>query len=292
MAAASLSRGEVNAAALQPEMAGQLQDKYTIIQEAGSSNVKLMFNHLEEPLADKEFRQALAYAIDKEDLVAKAQRGYGVKGNPGIYAPGNRWYAGDAVQYDPNGQKVQELMTELGYELVASEGRANPSWTKDGQEVKLNILCDSDLIRVAEVLQERLATAGFSLEIQSVEVKVRDTKILSWDFDLALNSHGGLGGDPEILSKFILVGDFNSARYDQNPHLVELIQKQKTIMDEDERKEMVQQIQKLYAEDVPVLTLYYPNSYWAHDGKIPLYYTSEGIAIGVPIPLNKLSFVQ
>jgi len=98
--------------------------------------------------------------------------------------------------------------------------------------------------------------------------------------------------DPEILNKFILVDDFNSARYTQNRQLTDLIAKQKSIMDVRERKGIVSQIQRLYADELPVLTLYYPNCYWAHDGKIRLFYTGEGIAIGVPIPLNKLSFIQ
>lgn len=291
MAAASLSKGEVNATAIQPEMAGQLKDKYTVIQESGSSNVKLMFNHQKGPFSSREFRQALAYALNRDELVAKALRGYGAIGNPGIYAPGNQWYNADVAQYDQNLQKMQALLTQLGYKLVtAQDGKENGYWTKNGQEVKLRLLCEPTIVRAAEVVKEQLGKAGFQTEIQSMETKVRDSKILTWDFDLALNSHGGLGGDPESLNKFILANDFNSARYNNNQQLNDLIAKQKSAMNTGERKEIVGQIQKLYADELPVLTLYYPNSYWAHDGKIPLFYTGEGIAIGVPIPLNKLSF--
>jgi len=293
MAAAALSKGEVNATAIQPEMTSQLKDKYSVIQESGSSNVKLMFNHQKEPFSAREFRQALAYALNRDELVAKALRGFGVIGNPGIYAPGNQWYNADVAQYNQNLPKMQELLSQLGYKLVtAQDGKENGHWTKDGQEIKLRLLCEPTLVRAAEVVKEQLEKAGFLVEIQSVETKVRDAKIVSWDFDLALNSHGGLGGDPEILNKFILVDDFNSARYTQNRQLTDLIAKQKSIMDVRERKGIVSQIQRLYADELPVLTLYYPNSYWAHDGKIPLFYTGEGIAIGVPIPLNKLSFIQ
>ena len=63
-------------------------------------------------------------------------------------------------------------------------------------------------------------------------------------------------------------------------------------MDADKRKDMVFEIQKLYAEDMPALTLYYPKSYWAHDGSLTIYFTMDGVAIGIPIPLNRMSFVQ
>ena len=55
---------------------------------------------------------------------------------------------------------------------------------------------------------------------------------------------------------------------------------------------MVFQIQVLYAEDMPSLTLCYPKSHWAHDGSLELYYTMDGIASGVPIPLNRMCFVK
>jgi peptide/nickel transport system substrate-binding protein len=55
--------------------------------------------------------------------------------------------------------------------------------------------------------------------------------------------------------------------------------------------ETVQQIQAIYAEELPAITLYYPDWYWAHDGRIELFYTEGGIASGIPIPLNKMAFL-
>ena len=34
------------------------------------------------------------------------------------------------------------------------------------------------------------------------------------------------------------------------------------------------------------------DSYWVHDGKVDMYYTKQGVANGIPIALNKLSFVK
>jgi len=63
-------------------------------------------------------------------------------------------------------------------------------------------------------------------------------------------------------------------------------------MDTEKRKTLVFQIQEVYAEDLPALTLYYPKWYWAHDGTVSLFYTKDGLAFGVPIPLNRMSFVE
>jgi peptide/nickel transport system substrate-binding protein len=73
--------------------------------------------------------------------------------------------------------------------------------------------------------------------------------------------------------------------------LTQLINDQLTEMDPVKRRGIVFQIQEVYAEEVPALTLYYPRSYMAHDGVISLYYTMDGIASGVPIALNRMCFV-
>jgi peptide/nickel transport system substrate-binding protein len=83
----------------------------------------------------------------------------------------------------------------------------------------------------------------------------------------------------------------NSARYYEDGELVDLLEEQQSEIDEDDRAEMIFEAQELYAEDLPAITLYYPNWYWAHNGDVDLFFTKGGIAIGVPIPLNKMAFL-
>ena len=118
-----------------------------------------------------------------------------------------------------------------------------------------------------------------------------DTKVMAWDFDLALLGHGGLGADPDYLRRMTLDETLNSARYYEDGELVDLLEDQQSEIDEDDRAEMIFEAQELYAEDLPALTLYYPNWYWAHNGEADLFFTKGGIAIGVPIPLNKMAFL-
>ena len=293
MATAALSNGDVNAISIQPEMAENLKDSgFDVISESGSINVKLMFNYTKSPFDNIEFRQALAYAINRQDLVAKAQRGYGLEGNPGMLSPENSWYNVNVEQYKYDLAKNAEILGRLGYTRETSVENEEGFWAKDGDKLSFEILCSPDLIRAAEVLKEQLKKAGVDIRIKSLENKTRDAKIIGWDFDIALNQHGGLGGDPNTMNKLIVGDNFNSVRYFENAELVKVLKEQSTAMDEKERIELIDNAQKLYALDLPALTLYYPTYYWGHDGQIPLFYTKEGIGIGVPIPLNKLSFVN
>jgi peptide/nickel transport system substrate-binding protein len=102
-----------------------------------------------------------------------------------------------------------------------------------------------------------------------------------------------MGGDPEILNRIIGEGyTFNSARYTADQKLNDLLSEEVSEMDPAKRKELVDEVQSVYAQDLPALPLYYSDSYWAFDGKVDMYYTKRGIANGIPIAQNKLSFVR
>jgi peptide/nickel transport system substrate-binding protein len=279
-AAASLMQGDVDAAEIQPEMIDQLSGFEILSMPEHASVYKLMINHQKEPMSDKRFRQALAYAIDRDKLVEIVARGYGLAGSPGFIPPDNDWY-NPAMEglYPHDPAKAEELLGDMGY---------------DGETVEILIKGgDARAERIGELIEADLAAVGIDVELRAMDSKTIDSKVQDWDFDLALNSHGGLIGDPNILA-FLTTGwdHFNSARYRENDELTEVLEAQVCEMDEDERHELIDRAQVLHAEDVPILPLYYPDAFVAHDGKVYLYYTCNGICLGTPTALgNKLAFV-
>ena len=131
------------------------------------------------------------------------------------------------------------------------------------------------------------------ISLRTVDSKTLDSMVTEWKFDLALNSHGGMGADPEILKR--MTGDgytFNSARYTENSELNELLDGEVAEIDEQKREDLIDRIQVIHAQELPVLPLYYADTYWAHDGRVEMYYTRQGIANGVPLALNKQIFVS
>ncbi|MDZ7761060.1 MAG: ABC transporter substrate-binding protein [Desulfovermiculus sp.] len=74
----SLSTGQVDLAGIQPQMADKLERQgFEVIRDERGWNKKLMINHNKPPTDEKRFRQALAYAMDRQELVDKAQQGVG-----------------------------------------------------------------------------------------------------------------------------------------------------------------------------------------------------------------------
>ncbi len=288
MVTSALIQGEVNAASILPEMVDNMKaSDFTVISCPYGWCAKLTINHKKEPLNDKRFRQAMAYAIDRQSMVDITQRGHAIPGSQGLLPPNNRWYNPNIEQYNYDPDKVRQLLGELGYEL-----------NNDGYLSKDNKILELELITqtaygfkdVGQFIKDNLEDVGIKTNLIVLEGKSLDAKVETWDFDISIYGHGGLY-EPSILPKIITGQGFNSARYTSNDRLNRVLEDQLHEMDPDARLQMVQGAQALYAEDIPAITLYYPDWYWAHDGKIDIYYPDEGVASGIPIPLNKSAFV-
>lgn len=290
MAPTALMREEVNATAIPPETVDAVRGEgLTIISQSGDWNAKLMINHEKEPMSSKEFRHALASAINRTELVEIAQRGHAIRGSPGLLSPNSLYYNPNIVKYEYNPQRAKDIFESMGYQL-----KEDGYYWKDGKILELELITAPRMgfERVAEIIGRQLGKVGIKVSVRSLESKTLDYRVMNQQFDLAISGHGGIGGDPSILNKAIL-GEFGtSANYTKNETLNQLLEAHLHEMDEGKRKEIVREIQGIYAEELPALTLYYPTWYWGHDGSVDIYYTMSGIARGIPLPLNKLAFME
>jgi len=288
MAAAALEKKDVDAVGVPAETVEKLKkENFVVLSGPRDGITKIMVNHKKEPFSDSMFRQALYYAIDRQALVDNALRGFGVAASPGLFAPDSEWCNSNVEQYKYDPAKAEALMKDMGY---AKDGQY---FSKDGKSLEIEMLVTSTNERVGEMIRQQLDQAGFKVTLRSVDAKTLDSLVGVWNFDLALNSHGGMGGDPEILNRIIGEGySFNSARYTSNQKLNDLLDQEVSETDASKRKELVNEVQEVYAQDLPALPLYYSDSYWAHGGLVDAYYTKQGVANGIPIAINKLSFVS
>ena len=212
-------------------------------------------------------------------------RGHAVAGSPGMVPPTSAWFNPATPHYDYDTTEARRLLESLGYVKNGSH------FEKNGQRLSLNLIAAADYLDLGQFIAAQLQAVGIDVDFQTFESKTVDNKVGDWDFELSIYGHGGLY-EPSFLQRSIIGDGFNSARYTDNAELTTLLSAQLTEMDPATRKDIIDRIQVLYAEDVPALTLYYPVSYWAYDSSLPLYYTMDGISIGVPIPLNRMSFVS
>jgi peptide/nickel transport system substrate-binding protein len=297
----ALSTGAVDLANIQPEMAEVLEKKgMMVLKNARGWNKKLMINHRIEPFRQKAFRKALAYAINQQEIIDKAHQGFGSPASFGLLSPDHEYYSPNASTYPHDPAKARQILESLGYEKGASG-----FYAKGGKALQVEILASNITVagesvadRDGEVMKRQLEAVGIHVDLVNLEQTTTDVKIRNWDFQLAISGHGGLLGDPMILERMIepgsTSGSVNSARYDANEELLELLKAQMLEMDPEKRKALVYRCQEIYADELPAISLYYPDSMAAYNpGKgIRWYYTQGGIALGIPIAQNKMSLVR
>jgi peptide/nickel transport system substrate-binding protein len=293
---AALATGQADLAAIRPEMIESLRrEGICVIEDKRGWVRKLMINHRRFPFSERRFRQALAHAIDREELIAKSQRGHASVASFGLLSADHPFYNRDTPTYRYDPDRAFELLAELGY-TRNDDGVLE----RGGKPLRVQLLSTQMTVaggtgaeRDGLILKTQLEAIGMDVDLLTLEQTTADQKISGFDFDLALSGHGGIAGDPRILNEMILPdrggSNFNNARFDDSPLLVNILQKQLAEVDPDRRRELVAQAQEVIARELPAIPLYHPRGLSAYrpESGIKWFYTPGGLGKGVPIAQNK-----
>jgi peptide/nickel transport system substrate-binding protein len=221
----------------------------------------LGFNLQNPMFADRRVRQALAYAVNKEELIDGILLGLG-KEATGPFKPGTWQYNADVKRYPYNPKKARELLAEAGWRDTDGDGILD----RNGQRFEFELLVNQGnevRAKTAEIVQRRLAETGISVKIRIIEwaafikefINKRrfDAVILGWtipmDPDLYDVWHSSKTGPSEL----------NFVTY-RNAEVDALLEKGRGTFDRAERKLCYDRIQEILAEDQPYIFLYVPDA--------------------------------
>lgn len=265
----ALERGELDAAGLTEEGVPdevlkpyEDSDRYGVIKDPGNWNLALHFNLGKGfPYGEVKFRQAVAYAVDREDMVDRILLGRGVPGSPGGLAPEHPMAAEGLPAYERDVDLAKKLLDEIGIEDADGDGtRELPGGTPFRQELQTSTRFSP---KSAELIKEYLRDVGIEVEIKSLDRAAADAAAQEGNFTMALVGYGGLMGDPETLSsRFSSTargGGFSRAKGYENPEFDALAKSQLATLDEAERRAQVVRMQEMLARDLPVISLYVPD---------------------------------
>ena len=272
----SFLRGDIQAGLVPPEAASILKRKGATVMTGPTYWVlKLLINHQRPPMKDLRFRKALLFGINRERLVRIVLHGFGTVASLGILPTQSPWFNKNLPKIQRDSEKARHLLTHV-----------------QGASRRLVLIASGRFSRVAELIREDLEKAGLKISVQMMEETAIDAMIQKGSFDLALNGHGGIGGDPKILND-VIAGDFLlSERFTQSSKLLALLKRNLETMDSTKRHRIVNEIQKIHAMLLPAIPLYYPQMAVVHDGRIPWFYTRGGISKGIPFPFNKIALIE
>ena len=217
-------------------------EEYKILKSPAFWGYRLLFNMEKKPeLSDVNTRKAIAHAIDVDELIEKVARGAAVPASPGYLPIDHIWHNPDVTKYEFDIEKAKELLNNKSLSLT------------------LLISDDQKEARIAELLKINFAKAGINLEVRTVDMKTRDSQVKEQNYELALIGHGGWGQDADCLREVYGVTVARDASpvsnvipgY-SNPQINELCQKQLSELDEQKRKSMILDLQKLISDEIPL----------------------------------------
>ena len=210
---------------------------------------------------DRRVRQAIAYAIDKSEIIDVVLFGLGSPAT-GPYVP-NTWpYNPDVKKYPYNPEKARQLLKEAGWEDTDGDGILD----KDGRPFRFTILTNmGNTLRMntATIIQWKLAKIGIRVDIKVLEWSTFVNEFIDKRRFEAVILGWQISPDPDQFdiwdSKKTKEKEFNFVSY-SNPEVDALLEKGRRTYNIEERKKAYFRIQEILAEDLPYIFLYVPDA--------------------------------
>ncbi|MGH9794462.1 MAG: ABC transporter substrate-binding protein [Candidatus Acidiferrales bacterium] len=237
-----------------------------LTQRAGTTYAYLAFNFDDPLLARREVRQALAYATDRATLIKHLLNGQARPADSLLppyhwaYAPAPPEFS---YAYDP--ARAAALLDTAGYRLP-------PDGSGPRLRLTLKVSTDETSRLVAAVLQEQWRRVGIELEIRPLEFATLFSDIGRGSFQIYFLRWVGANSDPDIFeyvfhSKKMPPNGANRGHY-RNPRLDSLLDRARIEHNRDQRIRLYAEVQRIIAEDLPYLSLWYPDNVCLHSSRI------------------------
>ncbi len=251
------------------------QPNITVIEEPPAYYYQLVFNMKDggtkhPAIDDASVREAIDYAIDKENIVELALEGHGVT------CPTN-WNCGPLFEwsfdpslvvtpYDP--EMANSILDEAGY--IDNDGDGVRE-TPDGRPMDFRFFIRADRpseVTMAELIGDWLSEIGISINIEAMELNTLTSAMREdRDFDMAINFWAG-DPDPAVMDFELSCWSAESGGINHSgfctPELDDLIYQQFTAPDLETRLSRLYQLEDLVNRERPFIMLAGENAIQAY----------------------------
>ena len=222
------------------------------------------------------FRQAISHAVDREAFANTVYLGAAV---PvwGPVTPGNKpWFWPDVPRYPHDLAKAKEILRGLGLEDRNGNGTVEDA---KGTEARFTVMTQRGVTnyeRGAAFVRDELAKVGIGLEIAPLEFNTMIGRMLQGDYDAMYYRPVQSNLDPALTPD--LWFSSGSARFwnlaqktpatEWERRIDELMVEQSSTLDPARRREIFNSVQRVFAENLPVLYFAAPRLYSAHSTRL------------------------
>jgi peptide/nickel transport system substrate-binding protein len=243
----------------------------------GGGTVQLYFNTTKAPFSDVNFRRAVSQAIDYDSVVGIGMYGYTIPSNATGLGPINEsWVSQEALDaaaaaglntYNPDGAAA--ALEEAGYVDADGDGWRD---NLDGSALAFNIQVVNgwtDWVTSVQIISESLQAVGLNAQTVTPDFGEWLNNLQTATFDVSIGwSDAGLTPwnfyravlDSSLITPDGVANGSTWARW-TSEETDELLNAFTSTADEAEQREIMNQMQMIYVENVPAVPLF-PGPTW------------------------------
>ncbi|KPU27833.1 peptide ABC transporter substrate-binding protein [Caloranaerobacter sp. TR13] len=225
-------------------------------------------------------RKAIAYGINRDNIINKVYLGHATKTDVPIYP--DSWLLSQKNVYNYSIDKAKEILNKAGWKDIDNDGILED---ENGKKLKVRLLTNSYnplRLKTANMIIEDLKTIGIevipqydatidNIDAETAEKQWNDmiNQIKNGNFDLVL-----LGWELSLLPDLSFA--FHSTQIKEGSNFInyknesmdKLLVKAFRATTRSEKKDVYEEIQKLIVDDLPYVSLFFRNNAILVDGKI------------------------
>ncbi|MDO8842076.1 ABC transporter substrate-binding protein, partial [Methanocalculus sp.] len=245
---------------------------FNILQRQSIGLTFLAPNLKRAPMDDLQFREALAKAINYQELITTETLGYGTVPNRGFVPPGMDHYkATPQLTYNP--ANARQILADAGYKDINGDGFVEG---KNGETINLELVVRGGYERIGPLLKEYLEAVGIKVTVTQVDTATWVSRKDNYNYDLTATAatpwgmlmHAGWG-----------TGYFDSRRTGQgvlhnldDPTYLQLCDDILSTTDRNQMKIYAEEVQDYFNENLPAIALYWKQDVIPYNKKYTGWY--------------------
>lgn len=246
-----LKSGDLDITSIDAKNVEALKNDYNIVQGPQNMVQLMALNNSVEPFNNVKVRQAINYAVNKEEIINTVVNGNGTKVDSFLSPSMSTYFNTDLKNcYDTDIEKAKALLKEAGYE----------------NGFKMTITVPSNYqthVDTAQVIKNQLSKIGIEADIQLIEwAQWLDAVYAKANYQATIIGHSGKLDPNDFLNRFDSSYDknyfkFSDAQYD------DLIHEAALSTDDAKRVELFNECQQLLVDQAAAVFIQDPDVIYA-----------------------------
>ena len=230
--------------------------------------IALMPNLTKAPFNNLNFRQGLSLALDRTKIANEAEQGYVQPATQtGLLLPNDKSWLNPSIPDQGNiSQNTQQALAAFAKDGYTSKG--GKLVDSSGKQLTIQLTTPdgwSDWLQGVQAIQQQLSAIGINVQVEQPQPAAYQEDMQNGDFQLAMETFGGSGSLYEDYNNLLdsafkqPVGSSTAADYERygDPATDALLAEYRATTDTAKQKQIVDQLQSVVYNQLPVISLFY-----------------------------------